>query len=106
MKEIEEFYLSSVNDFMGEIVPALGHNRYPLYRGQPDLKRALIPKLLRDLLAESEFDTWAELEATTLIKFKQRAQQDLNFAPHSELEWHALATHFGLATRMSSRAIW
>ncbi len=102
MKEIENYTIGTIKDYLDELVPKLGSQRTPIYRGQKDYDWGLLPGLLRENLARAEFGNWASLEATQMMKFKQRSTDLLNCQPQSELEWRAQATQRGLPTTLSS----
>ncbi len=102
MREIESTTVWDVEDFIGEVVPPLGFQRHPVYRGQANQKWALIPGLMRTNLRRTEFKNWLDLEASILWKFKQQAFSCLESEPHSELEWISVAQNAGVPTRFTS----
>jgi len=102
MKKIEECTVNTVDEFFPELVPKLGVQRTPVYRGQRNIDWAILPTLLREDLNRTEFADWASLEATQIMKFKQRSAGLLNCQPQSELEWRAQATHRGLPTALTN----
>jgi hypothetical protein len=102
MREIENVLVSSVEDFLQEMVPQLGFQRTPIYRGQASGDWSLLPTLLREEVAKTEFSSWAELEGAFLLRLKQRARGELGYEPMSELEWMSIAQHYGLPTRLST----
>lgn len=102
MREVENIMVTSVEDFLQEMVPSLGFQRTPIYRGQASTEWSLLPRLFRQEVAKSEFTSWNELEAALLLRFKQRARGELGYDPQTELEWMSAAQHHGLPTRFSS----
>jgi len=102
MKEIENIFVESVEQFLEEMVPRLGFQRYPIYRGQACGSRSLLPGLFREEVGRTEFTSWAELEGATLQQLKQEARGELGYEPTSELEWMAAAEHHGLPTRLTA----
>lgn len=102
MREIETVSIGSVEDFLQEMIPQLGFQRMPIYRGQKSEKDSILPTLLREEVSKTEFKTWNELESSLLIRVKQRARGELGHEPMSELEWLSIAQHHGLPTRLSS----
>lgn len=102
MNAIETIHLSSIEQFLMEMVPNLGFQRTPVYRGQASVEQALLPSLFREELERTEFKNWADLEGAFLLQLKQRARGELGYEPHSELEWMAIGEHYGLPTRLSS----
>ena len=102
MREIEIVTIAGIEDFLQEMVPQLGFQRMPVYRGQASGGWRLLPTLFREEVAKTEFRSWADLEAAFLIGLKQRARSELNYEPATELEWMAVGSHHGLPTRLSS----
>jgi len=102
MKEIEETTVYGMDEFANEATEVLGFQRAPVFRGQADAGRRLLPLPLRENLSKSEFDTWAELASSLMIPFKREGAGELAQIPQTELEWHAVAQHFGLPTRFSA----
>lgn len=102
MRDIETVTIQSVEDFLQEMVPQLGFLRTPIYRGQGNSEWPILPSLLREEVAKTEFSSWADLEAAFLIRMKQSARGELGYEPMTELEWMSIAQHYGLPTRMSS----
>ncbi|MBP7948372.1 MAG: FRG domain-containing protein [Verrucomicrobiales bacterium] len=101
-RKIETFEVSTLESFREEMVPRLGFQRKPVYRGQASAEWSLIPSLYREDMAKSGHQTWTELEAAFLISLKQQARGELPYDPASELEWMALGAQHGLPTRLSS----
>ncbi len=104
MRDIETTEIFNVQGFIEEVVPSLGYQRMPIYRGQCDVGWQIVPALLREDLSQSEFKNWTELEASLVFRFKQRANR-MDFGgsePNTELEWLTVGQHFGLPTRFSS----
>jgi hypothetical protein len=102
MRKIENVCVGSVDEFLHEMVPQLGFHRTPIYRGQASHAWTLLPPLLREAVAKTEFASWAELEGAVLLRLKQRSRGELGYEPMSELEWMSVAQEYGLPTRLSS----
>jgi hypothetical protein len=102
MRDIETVVVASVEGLLEEMVPRLGHQRTPVYRGQASAAWPLLPALFRREVSASDRPSWAELEAALLGAFKERAGADLPYEPVTELEWMALASHHGLPTRLTA----
>ena len=102
MREVENIMITSVEDFLQEMVPSLGFQRSPIYRGQASKEWSLLPRLFRKEVERSEFSSWSELESALLLRFKQRAAGELGYDPPTELEWMSAGTSNGLPTRFSS----
>ncbi len=102
MREIETVVVESIESLLEEMVPRLGFQRVPIYRGQASAHWSLLPQLFREDLGKSEHRTWSEFEAAFLISLKRRAAAEIQHDPVSELEWMALGAHHGLPTRLSS----
>tara|TARA_R110000850_G_scaffold9033_18_gene33364 strand:+ start:1804 stop:2559 length:756 start_codon:yes stop_codon:yes gene_type:complete len=102
MRAIETVSIGNVEDFLHEMVPQLGFQRTPIYRGQASDQWAILPTLFREEVARTEFNSWNELESSLLVRLKQRARGDLGYDPMSELEWMSIGQHHGLPTRLSA----
>lgn len=102
MKTIEIIEPGSLESFMEEIVPVMGHHRTPIYRGSAIGAHKVLPALLRTAMKETEFGDWSEFEAALIEKFKLRGRGELKFDPISELEWHIIGSHYGLPTRFTA----
>ncbi len=102
MREIETVVVGSIESLLEEMIPRLGFQRVPIYRGQASAEWALLPSLYREEVAKTEHRSWAEVEACSLLGFKRRATGELSHDPATELEWMALGAHHGLPTRFSS----
>ncbi len=102
MREIETVEVGGMEEFLQEMVPQLGFQRTPVYRGQTSCGWKLLPTLFREEVARTEFKSWAELETAFLIGLKQRGRGELGYEPSTELEWMARGAHHGLPTRLSS----
>ncbi|MEM9015953.1 MAG: FRG domain-containing protein [Verrucomicrobiota bacterium] len=102
MREIENVFVESVEEFLQEMVPHLGFQRAPIYRGHASTEWKILPPLFREEVAKTEFSSWSELEGSFLLQLKQRARGELGYDPMSELEWMAIGQHYGLPTRFSS----
>jgi hypothetical protein len=102
MREIETVVVGSIESLLEEMVPKLGFQRTPVYRGQGRASWALLPALFREEVARSEFKSWADLEAAFLVSLKQRARGELGYDPTTELEWTSLGAQNGLPTRLSA----
>lgn len=102
MREIENIFVNSMEDFMREMVPQLGFQRNPIYRGQASDVWSVLPPLFREEVAKSEFKSWNELEGAFLLRLKQRARGELGYDPTTELEWMSIGQHYGLPTRLST----
>lgn len=101
-KQIETITVTSIEEYIQEMVPKLGFQRNPVYRGQASSEWKLLPTLFREEVAASEFRSWAELEAAFMISLKQRARGEIGYEPATELEWMSIGQHFGLPTRLSA----
>ena len=102
MREIETVVVGSIESLLEEMVPKLGFQRTPVYRGHGKASWSLLPPLFREEVAKSEFRTWAELEAAFLISLKQRARGEIGYDPATELEWMSIGAQHGLPTRLSA----
>ncbi len=102
MREIETVVVSSIDSLLEEMVPRLGFQRTPVYRGQGSAGWSLLPPLYREEVAKTEHGSWAGLEGAFLFSLKQRAAAEISHDPVTELEWMALGAHHGLPTRLSS----
>jgi len=102
MREIETVEIGGLEDFIQEIIPQLGFQRIPVYRGQASSAWKLFPPLFREEVAKTEFKSWSELESAFLIGLKQRGRGELGYEPSTELEWLAQGAHHGLPTRFSN----
>jgi hypothetical protein len=102
MREIETVVVGSIESLLEEMVPKLGFQRTPVYRGQARASWNLLPGLFREEVARSEFKSWAELEAAFLASWKQRACALIPYEPSTELEWMSLGAQNGLPTRFSA----
>lgn len=102
MREIDTIEIGGLEDFLQEMVPQLGFQRIPVYRGQASREWKLFPLLFREEVAKTEFRSWSELESAFLIGLKQRGLGELGYEPSTELEWLAQGAHHGLPTRFSS----
>jgi hypothetical protein len=102
MKKIETITISGIEDFIQEMVPTLGFQRIPVYRGHANVDWKILPSLFREEVASTEFKSWAELEAAFMISLKQRGSGEIGFKPDSELEWMSVGQHAGLPTRFSA----
>lgn len=102
MREIENVVVGSIEALLEEMVPPLGFQRAPVYRGQASAAWSLLPSLYREEVAKTEHKSWAEVEACSLLAFKRQAGGDLDREPGTELEWMALGAHHGLPTRLTA----
>lgn len=102
MREIENVLVESVEEFLQEMVPQLGFQRTPIYRGHASVNWSILPTLFREEVAKTEFSNWTELEGALLLRIKQRARGELGYEPMSELEWMSVAQNYGLPTRLST----
>jgi len=101
-REFETVTVTDLSEFAKEVVPRLGPNRQPIYRGQESVDWALRPGLYREDLNMSGFDEWPEIEADLIQKLKTRGETDLGYRPETELEWMAAAQHIGMPTRLTA----
>lgn len=102
IREIETVSVGSIESLLEEMVPRLGFQRTPVYRGQASAEWRLLPPLFREEVAKTDQRTWAELEAACLFSLKQQARGELAHDPATELEWIALGAHHGLPTRFTT----
>ncbi len=102
MRKIEDCCVGEMENFVTELTQVMSHNRIPGYRGQADGDWKILPGLLRENLAMTEFSDWTGLDAMQMMKFKQRSSGMLPYQPHSELEWKAQAAHRGLHTSFTA----
>lgn len=102
MREIESIEIPGIEEFLQEMVPPLGFQRVPVYRGQASVDWKLLPPLFREEVAKSEFKSWADLETAFLIGLKQRGRGEIGFEPTTELEWIGQGAEHGLPTRFSN----
>ncbi len=102
MREIETVTVGSIESLLEEMVPKLGFQRTPIYRGQARASWKLLPSLYREEVGRSEFKSWAELESAFLASLKERAGGMVPYEPSTELEWMAVAAQHGLPTRCSA----
>lgn len=102
MREIETVVVGSIESLLEEMVPKLGFQRIPIYRGQARASWSLVPALFREEVARSEFKSWPELEAAFLATWKQRLGSLFPHAPETELEAMALGAQNGLPTRFTA----
>ncbi|MEX2580823.1 MAG: FRG domain-containing protein [Verrucomicrobiales bacterium] len=84
------------------MVPRLGFQRTPVYRGQAANGWSILPTLFRERLDRTEFSSWTDLEAALLIQLKQRARGEIGYDPTTELEWMSVGQNYGLPTRFST----
>ncbi|MEM7602992.1 MAG: FRG domain-containing protein, partial [Verrucomicrobiota bacterium] len=101
-REIETIEIENVESFLEEMVPQLGFQRTPVYRGHASMNWKLLPGLFREKLEQTEFPSWSELEGALLMRLKQRARGELGYEPTTELEWMSTAACHGLPTRFSA----
>jgi len=81
-----------------------------LFRGITDATHGLVPKVGREKARAMKFDPRTQDrvrvpyrihdERAVFAMFKQQARAYLSSPPQSELEWLAIAQHFGLPTRL------
>ncbi|MEM6279097.1 MAG: FRG domain-containing protein [Verrucomicrobiota bacterium] len=102
MREIENIFVESLDAFLNEMVPRLGFQRNPIYRGQASDQWKLLPSLFREEVTKTEFKNWSELEGALLLSLKQKARGELGYEPMTELEWMSMGEHYGLPTRFST----
>ena len=102
MREIETVVVASIESLLEEMVPRLGFQRTPIYRGQASSEWKLLPTLFREEVARTEHKSWAELESAFLLSLKQQAGGEIGYDPTTELEWRAVGSWHGLPTRFSS----
>ncbi|MGD0785410.1 MAG: FRG domain-containing protein [Sedimentisphaerales bacterium] len=69
------------------------------YRGVRNEAYELVPSLFR-INIKNTFTTWNRLEAYMLQYFKRESTPFLDKVPQDDLEWFALAQHYGLPTRL------
>lgn len=93
-------FVSDVADF----IQAVGkfeqrHVAQWFYRGHADCSWQLVPSLYR-VPQEGWRENWDDIEAYMMQTFKCEAAPHLAHAPSDDLEWLALAQHYGLPTRL------
>jgi hypothetical protein len=81
-----------------------------LFRGTTDATHKLIPKIGRETARAEKLDAQTQRRAripyhmlderAVFAMFKQQARAHLSSPPQSDLEWLAIAQHFGLPTRL------
>lgn len=76
-----------------------------LFRGVTDQKHRLVPKIGRpDVRKDPQNGTSLshslDLERRALAMFKRTARAQVSYEPQSDLEWLAVAQHFGAPTRL------
>ncbi len=102
MRQIEHVELSSLDEYIQELLPRQGFRRTAIYRGQASHSWKLLPSLLRLPLADTEFSSWSEMESALLSEFKRIGRSELGYQPQSELEWMTAGARNGLPTRLSA----
>lgn len=102
MKEIETVTVGSLETLFEEMLPTLGFQRSPVYRGQACESWSILPSLFRVEVARTEHSSWADVEAAFMMQWKHEAAADLAILPTTELEWMALAARHGLPTRLTN----
>ncbi|KOY86567.1 hypothetical protein AD998_10800 [bacterium 336/3] len=70
-----------------------------LFRGHSDETYELTPSLFRINIKDS-FRDWNDVEKYIMTQFKKQAIPYLKYSPSNELEWLAIAQHYGLPTRL------
>ena len=88
MREIETVVVLSIESLLEEMVPRLGFQRTPVYRGQASSEWSLLPSLLREEVARTEHKSWAELESAFLLSLKQQAGDEIGYELTQSLRYH------------------
>lgn len=70
-----------------------------LFRGATDAQYVLVPKIGRPISRSAKYSYDADDEASIIAMFKQQAMPYLQSPPAREIEWLAVAQHYGLPTR-------
>jgi hypothetical protein len=92
--------IHDVTDFVAKIgTLEQRHVAQWFYRGHSNKNFQLVPSLFRLGRTES-FSTWDEVETYLMECFKCEATPHLVSPPQNDLEWLALAQHYGLPTRL------
>ena len=96
-RKIEEITIETLEDFIKELDkkrPTFDEN--VLYRGQEE-NLPLMPALFRKSLIGRPFK---DIEETLMSSFKRHALPLLKIIPRNDIQWLALAQHYGLSTRL------
>jgi hypothetical protein len=98
--EIEVIDIDNVGDYIARIRQfEQRHIAQWFFRGHSDNSFKLVPSLYR-LSLEETFATWDDLERYMMDAFKRESIPFLEHIPADEMEWLALAQHYGLPTRL------
>jgi len=96
----ETLLIEDVSDFIAKLGRfEQRHVAQWFYRGHPDSSFKLLPSLYRLDIKES-FSDWGDVEQYMMQSFKREAAPFVTDVPGDELEWLALAQHYGLPTRL------
>ena len=96
---ITEYNVQSLTEYIGRLPVEHSFQNSWIYRGQPqDLP--LVPKLFREGFMPKHYNTWEKFEQALFAIFRAQAAALLMVAPANDLEWLALAQHYGLPTRL------
>ena len=88
---------SQLSDLIDHFSYFNGHDW--LYRGATKVHYQLLPKIGRPVTRSEKYSYDADDEASIIAMFKQQAMPYLPSPPTKEIDWLAIAQHYGLPTR-------